>query len=249
MIRYYASDTSLLGRRPWFISNGNMPAMVYNFVLTRDCFVDASPNPFVRATFTRSAWNSVPIKISWQRPLSKIPSTCHMEKGILTLKSTVLFPGNIRYECVNRHCVQFRHQGTGTNRVHPSLFKRSNSAQELALPGIESDTDLTTERWTVRSPRAPRKRASLKRMLFSLYPPTSGSLVNTPQAFGNDLEQSRIRRNYKEFEHKVHRLASVTSEHSEEREAFEDIFREGSANCTSGTEGSSVNMELPGKSP
>lgn len=55
IILFHHSKSSLPRRYDWFESSKNLPAMVYNFVRTQDCLLDAFPRPYLdtKITLTR----------------------------------------------------------------------------------------------------------------------------------------------------------------------------------------------------
>ncbi|KAJ4293601.1 hypothetical protein N0V90_008884 [Kalmusia sp. IMI 367209] len=53
--------------KPWFMSNSDLPAMVYNFLRTRDCFIETSPQPCVQLDFVCSP-SLIIGEVIWQPP-------------------------------------------------------------------------------------------------------------------------------------------------------------------------------------
>lgn len=52
MITSFYEHPSACASFTWFVSSGDLPAMVYNFLRTRDCFLDAFPRPCLSTTLS-----------------------------------------------------------------------------------------------------------------------------------------------------------------------------------------------------
>ena len=56
-------------KRTWFMIGGDLPSFVYNFLRTRDCFIDTYPQPSVRIELVFSLpASSISAKVVWQTP-------------------------------------------------------------------------------------------------------------------------------------------------------------------------------------
>lgn len=72
--------------RTWFMSNKDLPAMVFNFIRTRDCFIDTAPTPCVQINFTFSP-SLVVGEIVWQPPNMEFRNTlgCSTSGSLYTI--------------------------------------------------------------------------------------------------------------------------------------------------------------------
>jgi hypothetical protein len=76
MIHMFYEDQSNV-EYTWFKSSGNLPAAIYNFLRTRDCFLDTFPFPSLEVSFSYKQCNSglsIFGEVRWQPPNISFPN-------------------------------------------------------------------------------------------------------------------------------------------------------------------------------
>ncbi|KAF9737244.1 hypothetical protein PMIN03_003594 [Paraphaeosphaeria minitans] len=169
MLNHYYLDK--LDQRPesgWASANGDLPGFAYNFVCTRDCFIDTCSRPCVQISLLFSPFmSSVVGEVIWQRPnleFSDLPNSLppgasymihpkwrSPDCGNASGPRFTVFPGNADF-MVDSHCLPFETSDAGHTYLFKAVVPHVDESSS-ASPTLE--TTLTAKR-TVQFPAGVR---------------------------------------------------------------------------------------------
>ncbi|KAK7179567.1 hypothetical protein DPSP01_003651 [Paraphaeosphaeria sporulosa] len=169
MLDYYYLDK--LDQRPesaWALANGDLPGFAYNFVCTRDCFIDTCSRSCVQVDLLFSpSLSSIVGEVIWQRPnidFSNLPNSLppgapyiihpkwrSPDYGNMSGPRFTVFPGNADF-MVDSHCLAFEASHAG----HTYLFKAVVPHVDTSSPATPILETTLTAKTTVHFPAGVR---------------------------------------------------------------------------------------------